>query len=191
VTSDRGTSLLELLLMLTIALLVLSATTMATGAVREEGRVRGAATVLAGQFRHARQDAVRRSASTALVFDQESSGWSVRTCHDGNRNGVRRSDIAAGVDLCERATGISAAFPGVTMGVDERIPGPDDDAPSGDPVRLGRGNLASFSPDGTCTSGTIFLRSAGRVFYAVRLAGVTGRTRLLRYDTGLGRWQDA
>ena len=190
-TSDRGASLLELLLMLAIALLVLSATTMATGAVREEGRVRGAAAALAGQFRHARQDAVRRSTSTALVFDENPAGWSVRTCRDGNRNGVRRADITAGVDVCQAATGISAAFPGVTMGVDEGIAGPDGDAPSADPVRLGRGNLASFSPDGTCTSGTVFLRSAGRVFYAIRLAGVTGRTRLLRYDAGAGRWQDA
>jgi hypothetical protein len=49
--------------------------------------------------------------------------------------------------------------------------------------------MASFSPAGGATPGTLFLRSAAGAQYAVRVGNMTGRTRVLRFDVGTGQWQ--
>ena len=63
------------------------------------------------------------------------------------------------------------------------------DPPDPNPVRFGSSDMVSCSPLGTCTSGSLFLRSAKGVQYAVRMAGVTGRLRILVYDTGTRAWR--
>jgi hypothetical protein len=40
----------------------------------------------------------------------------------------------------------------------------------------------SFTPDGTASSGTVYVRGRGGAQYAVRVLGATARTRVLRYD---------
>ena len=57
-----------------------------------------------------------------------------------------------------------------------------------DPVRLGRSDTLTFSPFGTATSGTIFLRSEQGRQYAVRVLGATGRTRILEFRHAAGAW---
>ena len=59
-----------------------------------------------------------------------------------------------------------------------------------DAIRFGASDMASFSPSGSCTAGSLFLRSAGNVQYAVRVAGVTGRTRILRYNAVSQSWDE-
>ena len=51
---------------------------------------------------------------------------------------------------------------------------------------IGPAKILTMSPDGTATSGTLYLRGA-RSQYAVRVLGATGRTRVLKYDRGLDR----
>jgi hypothetical protein len=43
------------------------------------------------------------------------------------------------------------------------------------------------SPDGTATSGTLYVQGS-RAQYAVRVLGATGRTRVLKYERGSGAW---
>ena len=146
--------------------------------------------VMASRFRLARLEAVSQSRSIGLVFDQQGGRWTFRVCADGNGNGIRRAEIASGTDAClEGPHDLQAMFPGVQIAVDPTIRGPDGEPPSPDPVRFGTSNLASFSALGSCTAGTLFLRSPMGEQYAVRLAGATGRTRVLRYapaDPDLG-----
>jgi hypothetical protein len=59
-----------------------------------------------------------------------------------------------------------------------------------DPVQIGASGLMTFTPMGTGTSGTVYVRGRGSVQYAVRVFGVTGRTRVLRYEAGTGAWLD-
>jgi hypothetical protein len=49
-------------------------------------------------------------------------------------------------------------------------------------VQLGRTNLLTFTPAGTATSGTIYIRDREGTQWAVRVLGATGRTRVLRYE---------
>ena len=134
-------------------------------------------------------EAVARSAASALVFDRVAGRWRMQRCVDGNGNGVRRADIMRGRDVCAAApVDLGELFSGVAIAVDRSVPDPDGGPGSADPVRFGASDLASFTPAGTATAGTVYLRSAGGAQFAVRVAGVTGRTRILRFDTARRQW---
>ena len=61
--------------------------------------------------------------------------------------------------------------------------------PGTDPIRLGSGNIASFSALGTSSTGTVYIRSRRDAQYAVRIYGETGRTRMLKFEPRTGRWR--
>jgi hypothetical protein len=56
-----------------------------------------------------------------------------------------------------------------------------------DGVRIGTAGILSMISDGTATSGTLYIRGRRRQ-YAVRVLGVTGRTRVLQYSPGDRSW---
>jgi hypothetical protein len=189
--SSAGYSLIELLLVLLAATTIVSVTVPMTSVSMDAGRARHAAGFVAARFRLARQQAAARSTTVGLVFDRVAGRWSVRVCGDGNGNGLRRSDISAGVDRCfDGPHDLEAMFPGVQVAVDGSIRGPSGEPPSPDAIRFGASDMASFSPSGSCTAGSLFVRSAGNVQYAVRVAGVTGRTRILRYNAVSQSWDE-
>ena len=187
-----GVSLVEvtLALALTATVAAMSAPLLASSV--DAGRARQAAQFLAAECRRARMEAVARSATSALVFAQAAGRWCVRRCVDGNGNGVRRADILAGRDECAAAAvDVGELFAGVALAIDPALPDPDNGAGSADAVRFGSSDIASFTPNGTATAGTVYVRSAGGAQYAVRVAGVTGRTRVLRFDPGRHEWLEA
>ena len=189
--ADLGASLVEVVLVLAMAIIVASLALPVTTSAMDEGRGRQAAAFAASRLRDAKQQAVTRTASTGLAFDLAADRWLFRLCVDGNANGLRRVDLRSGTDSCpEGPIDLSTLFPGVSVAVDGSIPGPDGDPPSADPVRFGSSDLASFSPSGGCTAGSLFLRSAKGAQYAVRIAGATGRMRVLRYDRAARTWRE-
>jgi type II secretory pathway pseudopilin PulG len=190
-STDSGASLVEAVVGLCIAAILASLAAPVTASALDEGRARNAAAFLAARLREAKQQAVTRSRATGLVFDPVGERWIFRVCTDGNGDGLRRVDLRSGIDGCAAGSDdLAVLFPGVTIAVDGTIRGPDDDPPTSDPVRLGSSDIASFSSSGGCTSGSIFLRSAKGAQYAIRIAGITGRMRLLRYDTGARVWSE-
>ena len=188
--AESGATLIELL----IGLLVVSSMCMFTAPVAanvvDASRVRHAAAFLTSRFRLARQEAINRGANVGVVFDLAGSQWSLRVCRDGTGNGLRRSEILAGTDPCfEGPHELAVLFPAVDIAVDPGIRGPAGEPPSADPVRFGTANMLSFSPLGSCTSGSLFLRSRGGVQYVVRVGGGTGRVRVLLHETA-GGWRE-
>jgi type II secretory pathway pseudopilin PulG len=186
--TEDGVSLIELLL---VVALVVTTTVMAvplTARTVEDSRTRNAAGFLAGRLRAARQQALAGNRSAALVFDRVGPAWVFRLCSDGNGNGVRRADISSGYDICTTSSQVSHLFPGTRFGLDRALPGVDDAGGNEDGVRFGQSDMASCSPLGTCSPGTLYIRGDRGPQYAVRVAGMTGRTRVLRYDTGSRQW---
>jgi hypothetical protein len=57
-------------------------------------------------------------------------------------------------------------------------------------VRLGTSKVLSLNPDGTASSGTLYVHGRDRSQYAVRVLGVTARIRVLKFDFVKGRWSD-
>ena len=141
-----------------------------------------AARFLASRLGLARAQAVARGAAVGLRFDQTTSGYTFTVFLDGNSNGIRTLDIQAAVDVpIEPTISLFEQFPGVDIGLTPNSPGTD-------PVQLGRTNLLTFTPTGTATAGTIYIRDRESTQWAVRVLGATGRTRVLRYDARMRAW---
>lgn len=186
---DAGFSVVDVTMALGLTLLLSAfAAPLTTRTVDELGG-RNAAAYLAAELRLARLLASSSRRTTALVFDRTSVGrWVVKLCSDGNGNGVRRAEIARNIDGCQGEHDIGARFSGTTLAVLDGIPGPDQEAMSADPVRFGTSDMASCSPDGGCTPGTVFVQSRHGSQFAARLGSMTGRARVLRYERATRRW---
>lgn len=186
-----GFTLIELVVTLGLVALGAAMSVPVFATTIDMGRARSAAQFIAGQCRDARVQAVARSAMTGLVFSSTAGVWTFRRCVDGNANGIRRTDVTSGTDHCDASVDITRIFTGVEIAVSPGIPDPDGGSGTSDPVRFGASDIASFSATGTATAGTLYVRSAGGAQLAIRIAGVTGRTRVLRWDTGARAWKEA
>lgn len=189
---SKGYSLLELLMVIAVIVIVTGAAIpLAYGSV-DRTRTAGAARYVAGRMAMARFEAVKRSAYVAIRFVETGGEYWLRTYIDGNGNGVLTRDIGRGVDL--PITGderLDHHFAGVTFGILPNVTGIDPGLPFNprDPVQIGSSTLLSFSPEGACSSGTLFIRGTRNTQFAVRVLGATGRTRVFEFSFGDGRWQ--
>jgi type II secretory pathway pseudopilin PulG len=148
----------------------------------DHSRGHAAARFLAARLGLARTQAVARGTAVGLRFVEEVRGFTFTVFLDGNGNGIRTADILSGVDRpIEPTTSLFEQFPGVDIGLTPSSPGTE-------PVQLGRTNLLTFTPVGTATSGTIYIRDREGVQWAVRVLGATARTRVLRYDPATRGW---
>jgi hypothetical protein len=146
---------------------------------------------MAGRFGLTRTQAVHRNANVGLRFRAEEGHVGMRTYADGNGNGVRSAEIASGVDpLLRDADRLDHLFPGTRFGF---IEGATliDGTPVGldeDPIRFGPTDMLTFTPAGSATPGTVYLRGKGRVQFAVVVLGATGRTRITRFEPVSRTW---
>jgi prepilin-type N-terminal cleavage/methylation domain-containing protein len=184
-----GFTLLELLLVVALAVVLAAAAVPMTNAALDEIHTASAARYLAGRIMSTRMDAIRRSAAVALRFVASTPDYTFGPYADGNGDGVRTADIARGVDRpLAPAQQLRDQFPGVAFGLLAGIPDADGAAAgSPDGVRIGSARILTMSPEGTATSGTLYLRGR-QAQYAVRVLGATGRTRVLRFDRGARTW---
>ncbi len=165
----RGFTLVELLFSLGLFLVLSAIAVPAVLAGLDRSRARAAARFLSARMALARSQAVARSEAVALRFVEDAGTTSLTAYADGNGNGVRSRDIESGDDpLLDAPVRLSDLFPGVVISS----------------LTIGTSGLVSFTPGGTATSGTIFIRGRDGTEFAVRVFGATGRTRVLRYDSG-------
>ena len=79
---------------------------------------------------------------------------------------------------------LSDLFPRVEIGLAPQAPAPEA-------VQLGGTTILSFTPSGTATSGSVYVRGKDGTQWAVRVLGVTGRVRVLRFEPATGEWVHA
>jgi prepilin-type N-terminal cleavage/methylation domain-containing protein len=187
--SRGGFTLIELLVAVALLMMLASFALPLGSEAIDDLRTASAARYLAGRIAASRMDAIRRSRAVALRFQPAAPDYQFAAFVDGNGNGVRSADITAGVD---QPIGLPRQlvddFANVRFGLE--IGRPDVDGVrnvSADGVRIGTSRILTVSPDGTATSGTLYVLGR-RAQYAVRVLGATGRTRVLKYDTGAGAW---
>ena len=168
-----------------LAAVVSAAAIPQTLATLERSRAKAASRYLASRMAVARARAVSEGATIALRFDATSSGITFTPFIDGNRNGVLTRDIANGVDRqMASSTRLADLFAHVAIALS--VP-----APGGNPVQLSGGSmLLSFTPVGTATGGSIYVRGGDGSQFAIRVLGATARTRLQEYDEARHVWID-
>jgi type II secretory pathway pseudopilin PulG len=186
---QSGLTILELLFTMAIAATITVIALPLTGNAVDEIRTRMAARYLEGQIMRARMDALRRSRAVGLRFVPSEGDYLFGVYADGNGNGIRTADIALAIDTelfaPER---LGDKYPGVRFELMPDVPEIDGNTGGArDGVHIGTARILSLTPDGSSSSGTLYLRGR-RAQYAVRVMGVTGRTRVLQYVTGEGAW---
>jgi Tfp pilus assembly protein FimT len=161
-----------------VAVLAAAAIPQLTAGI-ERSRAVGAARYLASRLALARAQAVARSANVALLLSAAEGTFVAGTYVDGNGDGVRIRDITAGIDTVVGVPlRLSNLFPHVTLFLNDPAVTSTFDTSA----------LMSFSPLGTASSRTLYLRGADGSQYAVRVLGATGRTRVLRFVASNGAW---
>lgn len=180
----RGYTLVELLFAMSLAGVISAIAIPQTLVTLDSMRTAAAARYLASRVMLARALAVQRTAAVALRFDTDSRGFRFAAFQDGNHNGVRSADIDANVDRqIEPPVRLPDQFPGVDFGLTL-------EGQSTNPIQLGGTTLLTFTPEGTATSGSLYVRGRKGVQYAVRVLGATGRARVQRYDERQHAWTD-
>jgi hypothetical protein len=190
-----GYSLPDVMAVLALAGLALSAAVPALAAAAANARTAAAARQMALTFQAARWRAVTTGVGHGLAFERDAAGWRWTVVADGNGNGLRTADVRSGADpavegphrLEHRVRGVTLGFP--PGGTFPRIP-PASGAihDDGDPIRFGSVDLVSFGPLGTSSSGTVYVTDRQRTLFAVVLYGTTVRVRVWRYDPRARRW---
>jgi prepilin-type N-terminal cleavage/methylation domain-containing protein len=180
--AKAGYTLIELMFVVAVAAVVIA--TVVPQLLVSIDRSRGfiAAKYLGGRLARARMLAVTSRASVGLRFTQDPGGISFEVFKDGNRNGILTTDIAKQIDRpIEPPTRLFELFPGAEIGL---VPG----TPAPNALQLGGSDILSFSPAGTATSGTVYVRGRDGTQWAVRVLGATGRTRVQRYVPATKQW---
>ena len=186
-----GYSLLELILVLGLIATIAGVTTPNILARLDDIHTLGAVRYTSGRLQQTRMDAVARSVNTAMRVIRTGNSYSVGIYADGNGDGVRTSDIQRGIDRqIQREERLSDQFPGVEFDALPGLPAvdPSSTAPGSDPIRLGSGNMAAFTPLGTSTSGSLYVLGRHDTQYVIRIFGETGKTRILKFNPETRRW---
>ena len=183
--SSAGYTFLEILFASALLCILAGISVSSVTAVVDRSRGAGAARYLATRAALARSRAVGRSATVALYFEQDTRGVRFSMVEDGNGDGVRTADITQQIDrVIEAPLHLSDLYPGAAIGL---VPG----TPGTSAVALGGTMILSFSPNGTATSGSVYVVGRDQTQWAVRVLGVTARARVLRYERATGAWVNA
>lgn len=183
-----GLSLIEVLLALSLTLAAAGAAVPAFLEVNRSLKLRAAASFVAGFLQRARLEAVTRSRPIGVRFRELADDWAIGAFADDNGNGVRNTDIAAGIDsVIDPELPLGSRCPTVRIARLEGVPDVNGVA-GGEAVRFGASGIATFDADGSSSSGSLYITD-GRTQIAVTVTPATGRVRLRRWNRGLQSWE--
>ena len=187
--ADAGFTMIEVLFTVALAATILSMAIPSSQDAVDTIRTAAAARYLATRLAAARISAITRSTCIGLRFEADGADYHYLPYGDGNGNGVRSADIAAGIDTpIGSREKLGDKFPGVALGLMNGYPDADGVGGTGaDGVRIGKARIETMSPDGTATAGTLYLHGR-RSQFAVRILGTTGRVRVLEYRAEAKAW---
>jgi hypothetical protein len=192
-TSQRGLSVVELLLTCALIAMVSAMTVPMMHASREHDEARMAARYMANRLHLLRLQALKRNAAVAMRFDPVDLGR-VAEYIDGDGDGVRQADVDQAIDpALGQPHHLSDRFGDVRFRILDDLPEPDGGAilaADSDPLRIGSTNFLSFHPAGSSTSGTVYLAGASGAQTAVRVMGATGRVRVLTFNRATRQWRE-
>jgi len=194
---SSGFQLVEVIVVMALMGLVVALVVPGFRRLSSSLRTELAAGELAGVLRTARSSAIRYSVKVGVKFRSRPDGvWTFTLYRDGDGDGVLSRDIDSGVDpqmapprdLVHMGRDVTFGFP----------PGPPPRDPGDprrrldnleDPIRFNRSDLASFSPLGGSTPGSLYVTDSIYHLAVVRVFGRTGKVKVMTYDPATEIWR--
>jgi hypothetical protein len=186
-----GFTLLELVFVVGLVTMMSATVVPPVSTAVDNYRTLGAVRYMASRLQRTRMDAVTRGYNSAMRFTATGTTYTFSIYVDGNGDGVRSADIDHGVDrLLLGPERLSEQFAGVEFGALPGLPAVDGSSspPGSDPIRIGSARMASFTPVGTSTSGSLYILGPHRAQFVVRIYGETGKTRILEFNARTRVW---
>jgi hypothetical protein len=192
---EGGFTLLELVTGLAVVALILGLTLPLVGDTARRLRLRLGAAEVVETFYLVRATALRQNANVGVRFEQVGGEVTFTLYRDGDGDGVLAADVADGTDPPVTAPRRLAHVGGDVRFGFPPLPGLRDPSGrpldrGGDPIRFNRSGMASFSPLGTATPGSLYLTDGRRGLVAVRVRNTTGKVSVLTYDGAERHWRD-
>jgi type II secretory pathway pseudopilin PulG len=187
-----ASSLIELVFVVGLAATISAAALPSLLASADDMRAEAAARYLSSRLQQVRMEAALRGRAAALRVARAGSAYTLAVYVDGNRDGIRARDIQDGIDWqLQPSERLPDRFSGVDFGALPGLPpvDPSGAPPGTDPIRLGSSDMVSFSPTGTCTSGSLYIKGKNAAQYVVRVFGETGKVRTLKFNPRSGEWK--
>lgn len=188
-----GLTVYELVVGLMLATFITLLAAPGTLSLRESVSIRNAVHETTVAFYLARTYAISRSCNVGLKFRKNGERYEWALYADGNGNGVRTAEIAAGVD---RFLGIAYPWsrndvlPAIMTGI--RVPDPGSPGHYldriDDPIRFNNSDICAFTPVGDATPGSVYLWDEHDRMAVVRVYGGTAKIRTLYYRRGARGW---
>jgi hypothetical protein len=192
---DRGMSLVELVVLLAVVAIIATVITPALGDARRAAALAGAAGRVRGLMFRCRAVAVMEQRSTGLVFERRPDGaWRCLIAADGDGDGILRRDIERGIDpVISEILEFAPREAGLGILEDEFVPDPSGRGrlrgDHADPVRAGRGDIISFTPDGHVTPASVYFSDRRARMRVLRTYGASGRVISLHWRSGWPEWR--
>jgi prepilin-type N-terminal cleavage/methylation domain-containing protein len=195
-SSQRGFQLIELvvvLAMISIAAFIVVPPLMSSSA---RLRVDLAAHELMAALYEARSLALLQSSNVGVKFYPTPGRVTYACYRDGDGDGVRTADINSGIDPQVSPTRTMVHLGGrVGFGFPPGRPPRDPGDPRrrlnrlDDPIRFNDSDIASYSPLGKSTPGSLYVSDGVSVLAVVRVLGLTGKVRVMRWDAAADQWK--
>lgn len=192
--NQKGLSLVEIVVVLVLTGIGTAFALPRLGQAHRNAALTSVTRKLQMNLLRVRSEAMHTGYACGIVFEKRGSSWHCTLVRDGDDDGIRRDDIARGIDLpfseiLELDTG------GASLGFlrNVRIPNPSGGGALGgnfeDPVRAGGADILTYRPGGTATPATLYFCDHCESMKAIRIFGLTGRIRVLKWRVGTTRWE--
>ncbi len=195
---ERGMSLTELIVVVCIVGILMAATVPPMINVLRTAAMASLSRRLSSLMLSCRARAVFQRQAVALVFEQDQAGnnerWRCFIVEDGDGDGVRRDDINQGRDRrVSEVLGLRSGGAGLGILQEEPVPDPGGrgflSGDLNDPVRAGRGDIITFSKEGTATPCSVYLTDNHSSMRVIRVYGATGKIHLWQWRLGWSKWK--
>ena len=195
-SSERGFQLVELVVVL--ALISAGALIFVPPLLSASARLRVdlAAHELMAALYEARSLALVQSSNVGVKFYPAPGRVTYACYRDGDGDGVRSADIVSGADprmtplrtMMHLGGRVGFGFP---PGRPPRDPGDPRRRLDRleDPIRFNDSDIASYGPLGTSTPGSLYVSDGRSVLAVVRVLGLTGKVRTMRWDAAADQWK--
>jgi type II secretory pathway pseudopilin PulG len=191
--SSRGASLPELLTVLAILGAMAATALPSLLDVLAQSSLSSACNDVMAVFTQARARATFHGCDVGVKWVSSGGDIVLSIYEDRNGNGVTAADIKKGIDkLVGGPYWFRGRYPGITFSF---LPGFEGLDPSGDPIgdlsdaiRFGRSDIATFSPTGNASPGSVYLSNGKHRQAVVRVSPATARIQIFDWMGKKQKW---